>query len=406
MDSLTQITLGAAVGEIALGKKVGNRAMLWGAIAGTIPDLDVLGNLVLHEIDALAFHRGITHSFFFALIAPPIFGWLVHQLYSSDLYKTKGYKWTITIFNLLLLFMVFVGIGFFPTQLGGSFNYSMLGVGAVAAFLGGLAFHRWYVKKEMSPVEATWKGWTWLFFLGIFTHPLLDSCTPYGTQLFQPFWDYRVAFNNISVVDPIYTLPFLFCLIIAGFYTRRSKMRTYFNLAGLFLSTLYLAFTVSNKFKVDSVFETSLQRHAVPYIRYSSSPTIFNNVLWQGMGETENDFHFAMYSLLDEEPIIKEFKVIPKNHHLIDKYAGNEHVEILKWFANGYYSVIERKDGRLQFNVLLFGILDADPKEEDSYVFKFIIEEKDGKVEVYQSEEMPDQGAEFLEVFWTRLKGI
>ena len=38
MDSLTQIVLGGAVGEAVLGKKVGNRAILWGAVAGTIPD--------------------------------------------------------------------------------------------------------------------------------------------------------------------------------------------------------------------------------------------------------------------------------------------------------------------------------------------------------------------------------
>ncbi|MEO0878023.1 MAG: metal-dependent hydrolase, partial [Bacteroidota bacterium] len=46
MDSLTQITLGAAVGEVVLGKKAGNRAMVWGAIAGTFPDLDILANAV------------------------------------------------------------------------------------------------------------------------------------------------------------------------------------------------------------------------------------------------------------------------------------------------------------------------------------------------------------------------
>jgi inner membrane protein len=45
MDSLTQIVLGAAVGEVVLGKKIGNRAMVWGAVGGTIPDLDVLGGL-------------------------------------------------------------------------------------------------------------------------------------------------------------------------------------------------------------------------------------------------------------------------------------------------------------------------------------------------------------------------
>ena len=42
MDSLTQATLGAAVGEAMLGKKIGGKAALIGAVIGTIPDLDVL----------------------------------------------------------------------------------------------------------------------------------------------------------------------------------------------------------------------------------------------------------------------------------------------------------------------------------------------------------------------------
>lgn len=41
MDSLAQIVLGATVGEAILGKKGGNKAMLYGAFAGTILDLDV-----------------------------------------------------------------------------------------------------------------------------------------------------------------------------------------------------------------------------------------------------------------------------------------------------------------------------------------------------------------------------
>ena len=64
MDSLTQIVLGAACGEAVLGKKIGNRALLFGAIGGTIPDLDVfIGSLLYgNEIDAMVFHRGIMHS--------------------------------------------------------------------------------------------------------------------------------------------------------------------------------------------------------------------------------------------------------------------------------------------------------------------------------------------------------
>ena len=73
MDSLTQIVLGAAVGEATLGKKVGNKAMLWGAIAGTIPDLDVLGRSFLDDITALEWHRGISHSLFLV--------WLLHPFW-------------------------------------------------------------------------------------------------------------------------------------------------------------------------------------------------------------------------------------------------------------------------------------------------------------------------------------
>jgi uncharacterized membrane protein len=42
MDSITQATLGAAVGQAVLGKKIGNKAAILGAIGGTIPDLDVV----------------------------------------------------------------------------------------------------------------------------------------------------------------------------------------------------------------------------------------------------------------------------------------------------------------------------------------------------------------------------
>lgn len=91
MDSLTQIVLGAAVGEAVLGKKLGNKAMLYGAIAGTIPDLDILASYVTDTVTALEIHRGFTHSIFFSVFFAPIFGWLVSR-YES--YKDfKAWSW-------------------------------------------------------------------------------------------------------------------------------------------------------------------------------------------------------------------------------------------------------------------------------------------------------------------------
>ena len=77
MDSLTQIVLGAAVGEVVLGRKVGNKAMLWGAIAGTIPDLDVYQSLIFDSLKANELHRGFSHSILFSVIFAPLLAWIL-----------------------------------------------------------------------------------------------------------------------------------------------------------------------------------------------------------------------------------------------------------------------------------------------------------------------------------------
>ena len=98
MDSLTQIILGAAVGEAILGKKIGNRAMFYGAIAGTIPDLDVLASFFTDKVTALYLHRGFTHSIVFSVLFAPIFTWIVIRY---ENYKNfKDWTW--------LFFLAFV----------------------------------------------------------------------------------------------------------------------------------------------------------------------------------------------------------------------------------------------------------------------------------------------------------
>ena len=93
MDSLTQIVLGGAVGELVAGKKMGNKAVLWGAVAGTIPDLDVFFRVLYHPIEAALVHRGFSHSILFALLAGPSLGWLFNNI-------TKNRFGVKTWFNL------------------------------------------------------------------------------------------------------------------------------------------------------------------------------------------------------------------------------------------------------------------------------------------------------------------
>jgi inner membrane protein len=66
MDSLTHIVLGACVGEVLLDKNAGRKAILWGALAQSVPDIDFIAGMWMPVSTELLAHRGITHSFLFA----------------------------------------------------------------------------------------------------------------------------------------------------------------------------------------------------------------------------------------------------------------------------------------------------------------------------------------------------
>lgn len=124
MDTVTQITLGAAVGEAVFGQKVGNRAPFWGAIFGVVPDLDVLASPFVNEVQALAIHRGITHSLFFCLLAAPLFGWLLSRYYRKENTSWKG--WTLLVFWVLLTHIFIDACTSYGTQVLQPFsNYSL-----------------------------------------------------------------------------------------------------------------------------------------------------------------------------------------------------------------------------------------------------------------------------------------
>lgn len=401
MDSLTQIVLGAAVGEVVLGKKVGNRAMVWGAIAGTIPDLDILANLFMHPIEALAVHRGISHSVFFAVLFPWLIGWMTHRYYAKDLQNNL-------VFNLILkgIIGIFI-IGFINAvafEIVQGIPWTTL---LITLTILGIYLWRAYGQKDLhrSECDASYLDWVKLHFWAIFTHPLLDSCTTYGTQLFQPFSDYRVGFNNVAVADPAYTAPFLVCVVIASFFIKSSKWRWRVNILGLVLSSAYLIWTVYNKQQVNKMFERSWENAGMEYDRYMTSPTILNNVLWYGVAQKDDEFYTGFYSLMDEEPLITDIQTTKQNEYLIADYEDERFIEIVKWFSNEYYCVEEKED-QLVMKDLRFGIIQIG--EDDSLrhgsVFSFIIDTTDG-FDVQPLRDVDSRNDQFLNLFWQRIKG-
>ena len=304
MDSLTQAVLGAAVGEAVLGKKVGNKAAAWGAVAGTLPDLDVLMNPFLNDVGQLVFHRSLTHSFLFVVLLTPVLGKMIARFYREG--------------------------------------------------------------------PATWRDWSWLSFAVLFTHPLLDCFTTYGTQIFFPFSTYRVSFSSIFIIDPLYTLPLIVGLLLALRNQPEAPKRRLANHLGLFFSCLYLLVTLVNKTIVTATFAEALEQQGLAYQRIATRPTPLNSLLWVAQADDGDGYWIGLYSLLDgDRPI--DFQRLDNHEHLLDGLTDHPDVQRLRWFSRGYFTV-QRKDSVLVFNDIRFGRSDGWLRDEGAYVFRFHIQ--------------------------------
>lgn len=333
MDSLTQIVLGAAVGEAVLGKKIGNKAILWGAIAGTIPDLDVLNKLFYDSVTSNELHRGFSHSIVFSLIFAPVFGWLVFKLYKSK--------------------------------------------------------------------KATWQGWTKLFFWGLFTHPLLDMHTSWGTQLLWPL-DYKFSYNNIFVVDPLYTLPFLAFLIFAMVQKRGTVKRSRLNMMGIYVSSAYMLLTIMFKGITYFVFKESLVSQQIAYVDMETKPTPMNSILWTANVETDNSFLIGYYSLLDDDKKIK-WRSFQKNHELLGEFKNDPLIARLAKLSHNWYT-IEKRDGKMYFNDLRFGLLGIESSEQ-RFVFAYELTVKDGILQANETEKNTAEVKPLLAALFNRVLG-
>ena len=105
MDTITHIVLGASIGEAIAGKKMGKRAMLWGAIANNVPDIDVFYSSFQKIPDSLLSHRGFTHSILFAIIASPLLAMHFNRVYYR---KNYGWKTWLLIFSTGLFAHIFI----------------------------------------------------------------------------------------------------------------------------------------------------------------------------------------------------------------------------------------------------------------------------------------------------------
>lgn len=116
MDSITHLALGACMGEAFAGKKLGKKAMLWGAMAQSIPDIDFMASFWMDTSSNLLAHRGFTHSILCSAIITPVLALVAERWHRPHNISLK--KWLL-FFGGVIFAHIFIdafnnyGVGWF-----------------------------------------------------------------------------------------------------------------------------------------------------------------------------------------------------------------------------------------------------------------------------------------------------
>jgi len=178
---------------------------------------------------------------------------------------------------------------------------------------------------------------SWLYCtLGYATHALLDACTTYGTMLFWPFSDARIAWNTISIIDPLFTLPLLAAVVLAG---RRG--RPLYARLGLLWACLYMALGLWQRNEaVDMGYALAAERgHQA--LRLEAKPSFANILVWKIVYETDDRFYVDAVRANWAPRVFSGSSVekldIDRDLPWLDRTSQQARdIERFRWFSNGY----------------------------------------------------------------------
>ncbi|AUV88380.1 metal-dependent hydrolase [Vibrio campbellii] len=152
----------------------------------------------------------------------------------------------------------------------------------IGSFICALILHPLIAKKGGLSFKQSW----WYCALGYATHGLLDACTSYGTQLLWPFTNTRYSWSTVSVIDPLFTLPILFTLILG-----LMKRNPWYPRIALAWALVYLTFGMYQRDRAEEAgWALAEARRHTPQ-RLEAKPTFANTLVWKVIYETEHYYH-------------------------------------------------------------------------------------------------------------------
>src|SRR5271156_5263962 len=169
MDTITHGTPGGFFGKGFFSRRAARVAVFSATIGAMFPDVDVVAEIFSRDPLAIVkYHRAITHSF----VALPFFA-------------------------AILAWLTRAGIGFLRKQF-----------------------------PKFNDLEApSWGMLTVIYGVAIASHILLDGLTSFGTRMWFPISQQRVAWDWLFIIDFSFTSLVLLPQVVAWIYSDRQKSR-------------------------------------------------------------------------------------------------------------------------------------------------------------------------------------
>lgn len=193
----------------------------------------------------------------------------------------------------------------------------------------------WYFSKKKISLKEIYL----YAFLGVLTHGLLDACTSYGTQLLWPFSNLRVAWNNVAIIDPLFTIPGLIGVLWAD------KIKS--------LKVAHVTFLMMIVYLFLGVYQRDIATQAARdlaksrnhhYVRIEAKPSIGSLLLWRSLYETPEGVFYvdAINTTPGRKPKVYEGSSVEKwtlkklNKDLSPESVLKKDIERFNWFSDDY----------------------------------------------------------------------
>ena len=222
------------------------------------------------------------------------------------------------------------------------FTHSLIFI-PVGGLLCGVLLYFLFAKRRQFSLRQTVIACT----LGYATHALLDACTTYGTMLFWPLSDMRVAWNVISIVDPLYTPAILTLVVLAAVKKNSNYAR-----AALVWVLIYPLLGLVQRERAEAAgWELAQSRGHAP-VTLEAKPSFANIVVWKIVYQAGQQYYIdavrvgAATTVYPGEHIAK--LDVARDFPWLDRDSQQaKDIERFRWFSNGYVAVDPLNSSRI-----------------------------------------------------------